>query len=78
MKRKPVTPAPDPAAVRHALGYIGEQEVCILLDIEMPTLRNRLSIGTAPPSFKVGNRHLFKLTEVDAWIRRRRVNKASA
>ena len=78
MKQKPVISVPDPAAIRHALGYIGEQEVSILLGIELQTLRNRLSIGTAPPSFKVGNRRLFKLTEVDAWIRRRRVNKACA
>jgi predicted DNA-binding transcriptional regulator AlpA len=78
VKQNALTSAHDPAALRHALGYIDEHEVCILLGIALPTLRNRLSIGTAPPSFKVGNRHLFKVAEVDAWIRRRRVHRASA
>lgn len=78
MSQKAVTPSADPAAVRNALGYVGEQEVCVLLGISTPTLRNRLSIGTAPPSYKVGNKHLFKVSELDAWIRRRRVNRAAA
>jgi predicted DNA-binding transcriptional regulator AlpA len=78
MKLKSVTPAADPSTVRKALGYVGEQEVCGLPGISTPTLRNRLSIGTAPPSYKVGNTHLFKVSELDAWIRRRRVNRVAA
>jgi excisionase family DNA binding protein len=78
MKQKSVTPAADPAAARTALGYVGQEEVAVLLGISAPTLRNRLSLGTAPPSYKVGNRHLFKVSELNAWITRRRVNRAAA
>ena len=78
MKQKPVIPAADPSAVRRALGYVGPDDVAALLGISTATLKNRLSIGTAPPSYKVGNRHLFKASELDAWIRRRRVDRRSA
>ena len=60
MKRKTVTPAADPSAVRRALGYVESHDVAALLGITTATLKNRLSIGTAPPTYKVGNRHLFK------------------
>ena len=74
MKAKYVT-QPNAAEQCRALGYVGDDVVCALLDIKDPTLRNRRSRGTAPPSYKVGNRHVTKLAELEAWIRRHRVSK---
>lgn len=76
---KPLIPADaTPATIRSALGYVGEQEICALLGIQPLTLRNRISMGKAPPSFKVGNEHLFDAAEVQAWIRRRRFTPGQA
>ncbi len=78
MTTKSATPPTDPVGVRRALGYLGMEEVAILLDVAPSTLRNRISIGTAPPSYKVGNRHLFDAKELQAWIRRRRFERRAA
>jgi predicted DNA-binding transcriptional regulator AlpA len=77
MKPKAVVPG-NAADARRAIGYFSEDDVCAILNIVIPTLRNRISTGTAPPSYKVGNRHLFKIAELDAWIKRRRVQRGAA
>ncbi len=79
MARKPAAPpAVDPTSVRSRLGYLGEDEICAALKIEPLTLRNRLSRGTAPPSYKVGNEHLFDVKEFHAWVRRKRFTGGQA
>ena len=64
---------PDSAALRRELGFITEAEFCALVGISVPTARNRQSKGTLPPHYRLGSNKLYKLAEVEAWIRRRRV-----
>ena len=60
------------ADLRRNLGYISEQETAGLLGVSVPSFRNRLSAGTAPPHYKVGREKLFRVEEVNAWIMRHR------
>ena len=71
-------PSPDAAALRQKLGYITEDELRALLGVSLGRLRNRQSAGDVPPRYKVGRDKLYKLSEVDAWIRRRRIARATA
>ena len=46
--------------------------VCRTLKITTQTGRNRLSKGKdMPPSFKIGRKRLFLLSEVEQWIKER-------
>ena len=67
------TQFPDAAALRRDLGFITDAELRALLGLEIGTARNRQSAGSLPPHYKIGRDKLYKLTEVEAWIRRRRV-----
>jgi hypothetical protein len=60
-------------ALREKLGYIDEKQLFRLLMIAPGTGRNRSYAGDLPPAYKIGKQRLYKLAEVDAWIRRRRV-----
>jgi predicted DNA-binding transcriptional regulator AlpA len=43
-------------------------EMAEILDIHPQTLFRRMAEGTAPPSFKIGNRRLFPLGRIfEAW-----------
>jgi len=68
----------DVAALRRELGYIAESTFASLLGIEVPTLRNRVAAGTVPPPYKLGREKVFKLAEVEGWIKRRRVTREAA
>ena len=70
--------APDAAALRAQLGVITETELFALFGIAPGTGRNRQSSGNFPPHYKVGRTKLYRVSEVDAWMRRRRVAKAAA
>jgi predicted DNA-binding transcriptional regulator AlpA len=70
--------AADAASLRRELGYITDDELYGLLGISQGTGRNRQSAGRLPPHYKIGREKLFKLSEVEAWIRRRRVQRAAA
>lgn len=59
-------------ALREHLGYIDERATAGIIGITVPTLRNRQAAGAAPPHYKIGREKLFRLDEVDAWIRRAR------
>lgn len=63
--------------LRQSLGYISEPEAAGLIGITVATLRNRESAGLAPPHYKLGREKLFRIEEVDAWVRRRRVDRAA-
>lgn len=78
MATKNITPKETAAAasLREKLGYIDEQALFGLFDITWGTGRNRQSAGSLPPHYKVGREKLYKLSEVDAWIKRRRVTRA--
>ena len=44
-------------------------DICKLLKITEQTARNRLSLGLPmPPSFKIGRRRLFMVSEVKTWL----------
>ena len=58
--------------LRERLGYIGERETASTIGVTVDTLRNRLAAGSAPPFYKIGREKVFRLDEVDAWIRRAR------
>jgi hypothetical protein len=66
------------AALREKLGYIDEEQLFRLLKIAPGTGRNRQSAGSLPAHYKVGREKLYKLSEVEAWIKRRRVARAAA
>jgi len=70
-----VTKTPD--AIRHELGYLSESEVCALLGFTLERFRVRQSQGDSPPFYKIGKGKLFRPADVDAWIKRQRVSRAS-
>jgi predicted DNA-binding transcriptional regulator AlpA len=72
------TQQPDAAALRRQLGYITDVELFALLGIATGTGRNRQCAGSLPPHYKIGRDKLYKLAEVEAWIKRRRVTRAAA
>ena len=77
MMKDVVARKPDAAALRERIGVITEDELFALLRIAAGTGRNRQSAGSLPPHYKVGREKLYKLAEVDAWINRRRVTRAT-
>jgi len=64
--------------LRRELGFITESELFALLAIAQGTGRNRQAAGTLPPHYKLGKEKLYKIPEVEAWIRRRRVSRNAA
>jgi hypothetical protein len=69
----PSQAAPDAAQLRRDLGYWTEDEVCAFLGVNKKTLRNRQSITEAvPPHYRAGREKLYKVAEVEAWVKRRR------
>lgn len=78
MKRSEPATSPNPAALRERLGVITEAELFALLNIAPGTGRNRQSNGSLPSHFKLGREKVYKLTEVEQWMRRRRVTRAAA
>jgi hypothetical protein len=64
------------APIRDKLGLITEDELFALFEIETSTGRSRQSRGRLPPHYKVGKAKLYRLSEVQAWIRRQRVDRA--
>ena len=65
------------SALRQRMGLITANELYALFAIDATTGRNRQSAGTLPPHYKVGREKLYKLAEVEAWIKRRRVSRAA-
>lgn len=63
------------ATLRAAMGMVTESEVCALIGITLETARNRQSAGDFPPHYSVGRKKLYKLAEVEAWIKRRRTER---
>jgi predicted DNA-binding transcriptional regulator AlpA len=70
--------SPKIAELRAKLEFITEAELGGLLCNSIGRLRNRQAAGDLPPRYKVGRDKLYKLSEVEAWISRRRVSRASA
>jgi hypothetical protein len=53
----------------NAMETMSLDEISNLLKISKGTARNRLSLGLPmPPSFRVGRRRLFLVTEVQKWL----------
>ena len=67
------TSTTDTAELRLKLGYITEEALASLLDITVPTLRNRAAAGSLPPRYKLGRASVYRLAEVESFIKRRRV-----
>ena len=78
MDEKQVSAPDAAAALRRELGYITNRELFALLGIGQGTGRNRQSAGSLPPHYKIGRDKLYKLVEVERWIARRRVQRATA
>lgn len=76
MKKQEV--AVDAAPLRERLNIITEDELFALLKIAPGTGRNRQSAGQLPPHYKLGREKVYKLAEVDAWLKRRRVARTAA
>ena len=67
------TSTPDAADLRRQLGYITEEALAGLLGVTVSTLRNRATAGSVPPRYKLGNESVYRLAEVESFIKRRRV-----
>jgi predicted DNA-binding transcriptional regulator AlpA len=78
MSKSSQTQSRDAVALRRELGYIEEAELFALIDVTKGTGRNRQAAGSLPPRYKVGRKNFYKLSEVEAWIRRRRVARNDA
>lgn len=65
----------DVRALRDRLNLITEQELFALLGIAAGTGKNRQSAGSLPPRYKYGRGSYYRLDEVDAWLRRQRVER---
>jgi predicted DNA-binding transcriptional regulator AlpA len=74
MKRDAATRARE---LRKDLGYISEEDFRALLGVTLDTFQNRQYKGGLPPAYKLGREKFFRLTEVEAWIARRRVTRAT-
>ncbi|HEV2037113.1 MAG TPA: hypothetical protein VGQ96_00790 [Candidatus Eremiobacteraceae bacterium] len=72
------TSTPDAAELRRELGYITEDSLAGLLGITTATLRNRAAAGSLPPRYKLGRESVYRLAEVESFIKRRRVTRAAA
>lgn len=72
------TKSPGAESLRSQLGYINEDDFFALIGVTKGTGRNRQSAGTFPAHYKIGKQKLYRLSEVEAWIRRRRVQKSIA
>jgi hypothetical protein len=65
-------------ARRRELGYYSEEEYRGLLGLTQERFRNRESAGELAPAHKVSKSvKLYKITDVEAWIARRRVQRES-
>lgn len=73
-KRQQVNAASE---LRRELGYLTEIEVAGLCGVGLPTWRNRQTAGATPPHYKLGREKLYRRDEVEAWLRRRRVDRAA-
>jgi predicted DNA-binding transcriptional regulator AlpA len=71
------TSTPDAADLRRELGYITEEALAGLLGITVPTLRNRAAAGSLPPRYKLGRESVYRLAEVESFIKRRRVARGA-
>lgn len=69
---------PDAAQLRDRLGVITEKQLFSLLNIATGTGRNRQAAGSLPPHYKLGRQKFYKLADVEAWMKRRRVSRAVA
>jgi hypothetical protein len=65
------------AALLQQMGLLTDEQLCVLLKISPATLRNRRSTGTAPASSKVGNEHLTKVSDVETFMQRKRVDNSA-
>ena len=63
----------DVRALRDRLNLMTEDELFALLDIATGTGKNRQSAGTLPPRYKYGRGSYYRVEEVDAWLRRQRI-----
>lgn len=65
-----------PSNLVERLGYIDANAVSTdLLRVAVKTGQNRHSLGDFPPVYKIGNRRVCRIDEVDKWIRTRRVTR---
>ena len=65
----------DVRALRDRLNLMTENELFALLGIAPGTGKNRQSAGSLPPRYKYGRGSYYRVEEVDAWLRRQRVER---
>lgn len=55
-------------------GYLRPKSAALYLGINLQTLKDRMSAGTAPKHFKLSSRCvLFKISDIEEWIEEYRV-----
>jgi hypothetical protein len=65
-------------ARRRELGYYNEDEYRVLLGITLGRFRNKESAGELAPCSKVGREKLYRISDVEAWIARHRVQRGAS
>ena len=75
MPKRPVSTTRGVRELRDRLNLITECELFDLLGIAKGTGRNRQSAGSLPPRYKHGRGSYYRLDEVDAWLRRQRIER---
>lgn len=65
------------AELLRTLGYVEEAVVAPLLGVSLDTLRNRASLGTVPRRYKLGKQSVYRLSEIEAWIAQRGVDRGT-
>ena len=61
--------------LRKDLGYISDEDFRALLGVTHETFQNRRYAGDLQPVYSLGRAKFFRLTEIEAWIARRRITK---
>lgn len=65
----------DVRELRARLNLITDDELFDLLGIAKGTGKNRQSAGSLPAHYKCGRGNFYRVDEVEAWLRRRRVTR---
>jgi hypothetical protein len=68
----------DGDALLEKLGYVEEDVAAALNGVKLHTWRNRGAAGDTPPRYKLGKKTVHKISELEAYIARKRVSRVAA
>jgi predicted DNA-binding transcriptional regulator AlpA len=77
MRKTNAARAPNDDPLRE-LGYVDHAAICRGFKVAEKTGYNRATAGNWPPHYKLGREWVYRLSEVQAWIQRRRVDRSAS